>query len=91
MRRSRLLLCFALALSGLVYAGLSDAWAWPASKCGPWPDCVCNTVFSGETWTPRGINQTSPVCTDNCGCFVSWCGSAPRGVSHFQSHALRCP
>ena len=89
MRRSRLLLCFALALSGLVYAGSSDAWAWPASQCGP--GCVCNTVFGGETWTPKGIIESSPVCTDRCGCFVIWCSSVPRGASHFHSHGLTCP
>jgi hypothetical protein len=89
MRRSRLLLCFAVALSGLIYAGWSDAWAWPPSKCDQ--GCLCNTVYGGETWTPKGINQTSPVCTDRCGCFVIWCSSVPHRASNFWSHGLVCP
>jgi hypothetical protein len=76
MRRSLMLLSFAVAFAGFVGFG-SNAQA--AEQCAPWLGCSSCKVVLGNSWVR--VNGTKELCNDRCGCKLETCS----GVQHLRT------
>ena len=73
MGRSRLSVCFALALLGLICSGNAWALVFGPHQCG---SCICNTLFPHQSWLLPGGGFSVLCAAQPCTCVVRWCPSA---------------